>query len=62
MLDILALIATAALFGGMIGFSFLFAPLVFAKLPAKTAANSSGRSSRGTTCVLPASERWPPWR
>lgn len=37
MLISLALIATAALFGGMVGFSFLFAPLVFAKLPAETA-------------------------
>ena len=37
MLEIAALIATAVLFGGMIAFSFLFAPLVFLKLPGETA-------------------------
>lgn len=32
-----ALFATALLFGGMAAFSFLFAPLIFAKLPIETA-------------------------
>jgi hypothetical protein len=37
MTETLALFAAAALFGGMLAFSFLFAPLVFAKLPEETA-------------------------
>jgi len=37
MIALIALYATAALFGGMVAFSFLFAPLVFAKLPEQTA-------------------------
>ncbi|MEM7667845.1 MAG: DUF4149 domain-containing protein [Pseudomonadota bacterium] len=37
MLDVIALLAIAILFGGMASFSFLFAPLVFARLPAETA-------------------------
>lgn len=37
MIDLLAIFATAILLGGMVGFSFLFAPLVFLKLPAETA-------------------------
>lgn len=37
MIEAAALIATATLFGGMVCFSFLFAPLVFAKLPEATA-------------------------
>ncbi|MGF1503299.1 MAG: DUF4149 domain-containing protein [Paracoccaceae bacterium] len=43
MLDVLALFAAAILFGGMVTFSFLFAPLVFTQLPAETA----GRFIRG---------------
>ena len=43
MLDLLSLklfglIATAAVFGGMVFFAFVFAPLVFTKLPYETAA------------------------
>lgn len=37
MLDIVALLATALLFGGMVSFSTLFAPLVFTQLPGETA-------------------------
>ena len=37
MTDLAALMTLAVLFGGMIAFSFLFAPLVFVKLPAETA-------------------------
>lgn len=37
MLEIAALLAAATLFGGMVSFSALFAPLVFLKLPAETA-------------------------
>ena len=38
MLEILGVMALALLFGGMAAFSFLFAPLVFAKLPGEVAA------------------------
>lgn len=37
MLEIAALFALAVLFGGMVAFSFLFAPLVFVKLPGDVA-------------------------
>ncbi|MEL6678748.1 MAG: DUF4149 domain-containing protein [Pseudomonadota bacterium] len=37
MLDTVTLFALAVLFGGMVGFSFLFSPLVFIKLPIETA-------------------------
>jgi len=37
MLELLGLYAAAILLGGMAAFSFLFAPLVFLKLPAETA-------------------------
>lgn len=37
MLETAALFAVAVLFGGMMTFSFMFAPLVFAKLPGETA-------------------------
>ena len=37
MLEFIALLATATLFGGMVAFSVLFAPLIFIKLPAETA-------------------------
>ena len=37
MLELLGLYASAILLGGMAAFSFLFAPLVFTKLPAETA-------------------------
>lgn len=37
MLDVLALLFTSLLFGGMTAFSFFFAPLVFTQLPAETA-------------------------
>lgn len=37
MTDALAHLALALVFGGMAAFSFLFAPLVFAKLPGETA-------------------------
>ncbi len=37
MIETVGLLAAATLFGGMAAFSFLFAPLVFAKLPAETA-------------------------
>lgn len=37
MLDVVALFAVATLLGGMATFSFLFAPLVFLKLPGETA-------------------------
>lgn len=37
MIETAALLVTSALFGGMLAFSFLFAPLVFLKLPGETA-------------------------
>ncbi len=37
MLELVGLYAAAVLLGGMVAFSFLFAPLVFIKLPAETA-------------------------
>ncbi|MEM1344070.1 MAG: DUF4149 domain-containing protein [Pseudomonadota bacterium] len=37
MIDTAALLTAAVLFGGMVGFSFLFAPLIFMKLPGETA-------------------------
>lgn len=39
MLDVIALLSLAILFGGMVCFSFLFAPLVFVKLPAEMAGS-----------------------
>ncbi len=37
-LKLFGLIATAAVFGGMVFFAFVFAPLVFTKLPFETAS------------------------
>lgn len=37
MLEVAAILSAAVLFGGMAAFSFLFAPLVFLKLPGETA-------------------------
>lgn len=39
MVEVIALLSLATLFGGMVTFSFLFAPLVFAKLPAELAGS-----------------------